>query len=400
MAVLIQRVVGTRYRHYFLPCWAGVGFSVNEYRRNPRVRPEDGLARLVAGLGSRAVDRVASDWARMVPLGMPTLRPEVTPRDIWRYSQREVDVLNLVNGRFETLPLAELLEEGTDLPGLDQVVSVMEHGFIRRPVGSRIFEDPASLVVTFDRLCHDSEYPGALRWMLRTLEAAYGCPVEIEFACDGNDLYLLQCRPQVTRGFQEAARPPEDIPADRRIFSASRDISSGAVHGVEFIVLVDPRHYNGLQTAEERLGVARVVRLLNDALQESSFILMGPGRWGSRDMRMGIHVGYADINHTRMLIEIARPVGGFVPEVSFGSHFFQDLIESRIHYLALYPEEPGNRFNEEFLHRSPNALVRILPQEAGYAGVVRVIDVASVSDGLLLHIDMDGDGQRALAYLA
>ena len=78
--------------------------------------------------------------------------------------------------------------------------------------------------------------------------------------------------------------------------------------------------------------MARVVRLLNERLSGNRFILMGPGRWGTRDLRMGIHVGYADINNTRMLIEIARPVGGFVPEVSFGSHFFQDLVESNIRY--------------------------------------------------------------------
>jgi hypothetical protein len=101
-----------------------------------------------------------------------------------------------------------------------------------------------------------------------------------------------------------------------------------------------------------------------------------------------------------MLIEIARPVGGFVPEVSFGSHFFQDLVESRIRYLALYPEEEGNLFDEEFLHGSRNALPDLLPNESDYAGVVRIIDVADASGGLLLNVDMDGDAQEALGYLA
>jgi hypothetical protein len=115
---------------------------------------------------------------------------------------------------------------------------------------------------------------------------------------------------------------------------------------------------------------------------------------------MGIHVGYADINHTAMLIEIARPIGGFVPEVSFGSHFFQDLVESRIPYLALYPEEEGCVFNDEVLHGSRNELAEILPDAACYEDVVRVIDIAEVSGGLLLNVDMDGEAQEALAYLA
>ncbi len=164
-------------------------------------------------------------------------------------------------------------------------------------------------------------------------------------------------------------------------------------------MLIDPRDYNQLESARQRLGVARVVRLLNERLRERCFILMGPGRWGTRDLRMGVHVGYADINNTRMLIEIARPVGGFVPEVSFGSHFFQDLVESRIPYLALYPEEEENFFSEEFLHGSRNVLPQLLPESADYAPVVRVIDVADTSGGLLLNVDMDGDAQQALAYL-
>jgi len=400
MAVLIQKVVGTRYRHYFLPAWAGVGFSLNEYRRNPRVRPEDGLARIVFGLGTRAVDRISADWARMIPLGMPTLRPEVKSEDIRRYSQREVDVLNLRDNRFETLPLTELLEESSEFPGLDQVVSVMEHGFIRRPVGTHVFEDPANLVVTFDRFTHDSTHPTFMRWILKQLETAYGCPVDIEFAHDGSDFYLLQCRPQVVRGATDEVRVPGDVPPHRGIFSACRDIDSGSVHGVEYVVLIDPRDYDRIESAERRLGVARVVRLLNERLQDRCFILIGPGRWGTRDLRMGVHVGYADINYTRMLIEIARPVGSFVPEVSFGCHFFQDLVESRIRYLALYPETKGNLFNEEFLHGSPNALTHLLPAVADYADIVRVIDVADVSGGLLLNVDMDGDAQEALGYLA
>jgi len=399
MAVLIQKVVGTRYRHYFLPAWAGVGFSLNEYRRNPRVRPEDGVARVVFGLGTRAVDRVSGDWARMIPLGMPTLRPEVKSEDIWRYSQREVDVLNLRDQRFESIPITALLEEGVELPGLDQVVSVMEHGFIRRPVGTHVFEDPANLVITFDRLTHDATYPSFLRWILQRLEAAYGCPVDIEFAHDGTDFHLLQCRPQVVRG-SEQVRVPDHVLRERRVFSACRDIESGSVHGIEYVVLIDPRDYNQLESTERRLGVARVVRLLNERLHDRRFVLMGPGRWGTRDLRMGIHVGYSDINFTRMLIEIARPVSGFVPEVSFGSHFFQDLVESRIRYLALYPEEGENLYDEAFLLGSRNTLPDLLPQLAAFADVVRVIDVAEASRGLLLNVDMDGDTQQALGYLA
>jgi hypothetical protein len=399
MAVLIQRVVGAPYRHYFLPAWAGVAFSLNEYRRNPRVRPEDGLARLVFGLGTRAVDRVSGDSARMVPLGMPTMRPEVKARDVLRVSQREVDVLNLRDDRFESLPLTGLLDESEPLAGLDQVVSVLEHGFIRRPVGANIFADPKDLVVTFDRFTHDSEYPGFLRWVLKTLESAYGCPVDIEFAHDGSEFHLLQCRPQVVRGAEAAVRLPSGIAEERKLFSACRDIETGSVRGIEYLVWIDPRDYNRVDSDERRLGVAKVVRRLNERLQERRFILAGPGRWGTRDPRMGIRVGYSAINNCSMLIEIARPVGGFLPEVSFGSHFFLDLVESRILYLALYPEEEGTLFNEELLLGAPNALAELLPDDAGFSDVVRVIDLPAVCGGMRLDVAMDGESQQALGYL-
>jgi hypothetical protein len=224
--------------------------------------------------------------------------------------------------------------------------------------------------------------------------------VDIEFAHDGHELYLLQCRPQAIRGTMEAVQVPKGVAPERCVFSACRDIDTASVHGIEHVVLIDPLDYNRIESSERKLGVARVVRLVNERLQASRFILIGPGRWGTRDLRMGVRVGYADINNCSMLIEIARPVGGFVPEVSFGSHFFQDLVESRIRYLALYPEEAGNLFNDEFLHHSPNVLPNLVPAVADYADVVRVIDVSAASDGLVLNVDMDGDEQKALGYLA
>jgi len=134
-------------------------------------------------------------------------------------------------------------------------------------------------------------------------------------------------------------------------------------------------------------------------LEDRRFILVGPGRWGSRDLRMGVRVTYSDIDHTKMRIEVARKQAGYTPEVSFGSHFFQDLVESDIHYLSLYPDGPDTTFNEGFLHGSPNVLTDHVPEATRLAGVVRVIDVPAATDGMLLHVLMDGDDQRALGYL-
>ncbi len=399
MAVLIQTVVGLRYGPYLLPSWAGVAFSSNEYRWSARIRRQDGLARVVFGLGTRAVDRVASDFPRMLALGMPSLRPVASPAEIRRYSQRYVDAINIEENRFETVPFTELLSHGS-FPGLDQFVSISGEDGFYKPTGTRIDAAPSELVLTFDRFAQESPYPAFLKWMLTTLERAYGCPMDIEFAHDGEKFHLLQCRPQAWHEEERAVYIPRNIPSERRVFSASRNITTGSVHGIQYVVLVDPRDYDSIQTATERQQVARVIGLLNEELKEKGFILMGPGRWGSNDLRLGIKIGYADINNARMLIEIARAKGDQVPEVSFGTHFFQDLVESDIRYLALYPDDPGSDFNERFLHGSTNMLPQFLPEQAEWAGVVKVVDVRRASDGLSLNVDMDGDSQQALAYLA
>jgi hypothetical protein len=400
MAVLIQKVVGRTVGKYFLPTWAGVGFSHNPHRRNPRIDPEDGLARVVFGLGTRAVDRVSSDFPRMIPLGIPTLRPEVGVQDIVRVSQKSVDVVDLEKGSFATLPLSRVLGQMTHLPGFSQVFSTQEHGFLKPSTGDRLLAPADDYVVTFDQFTQSSPYPAFLRWALRSLSETYGYPVDIEFASDGERFYLLQCRPQAIRRSEQPVTIPAGIPRERQIFSASKDILTASVHGIEFVVLIDPRDYNALTSTDQRVEVAQIVHRLNLKLEGRKFILMGPGRWGSKDRRLGIPVGYSDINNTAMLIEIARRQSGYLPDVSYGSHFFQDLVESDIQYLALYPGENNEVFNEDFLRNSRNLLPDLLPDSSDYSGVVQVVDVAASGQGMLLNVDMDGDRQRALAYLA
>jgi hypothetical protein len=236
--------------------------------------------------------------------------------------------------------------------------------------------------------------------MLQTLEKAYGCPVDIEVAYDGKKLHLLQCRPQPVRANVKPVQIPAEVKPEDRLFFAKRDIMSGFVRDIEYIVLIDPLDYHVLDSEQKRLDVAQIVHQLGGKLRDKRFILMGPGRWGSKDPRMGIKVGYSAISHTQMLIEIGRPNQGFVLEASFGSHFFQDLIESNIQYLALYPEESPDNYNDGFLRGNSNHLAKLLPDSAKFENVVKVIHVPDVAGGRLLNVDMDGEKQEALGYLA
>ncbi len=399
MAVLIQKVVGNTVGPYYFPTWAGVGLSYNMNRRNPRIRPEDGMARIVFGLGTRAVDRVANDSPRLIPLGLPGVRPEIKSRDVINAAQRRVDLINLAANSFETRPIAEVLAAPDRIPGLAQVFSQVEEGLLRPMVGDGLLADPDDLVVTFEQFARGSPYPAFLKWALSTLQRVYGCPIDIEFAFDGQDLYLLQCRPQAMPRSPKAGHVPDDVATNRRVFSADRDILAGSVENIRYIVLIDPRDYNNLATDDRRLAVGGVVRRLNHLLAKERFALMGPGRWGSRDLRMGVRVTYSDIDNTKLLVEIARKQGGYTPDVSFGSHFFQDLIESDISYLSLYPDEAENLFDEALLHGAPNVLPELVPESAEFADVVRVIDVPAFRVGLHLRVEMDEEAQQALGYL-
>ncbi|MCG3132342.1 MAG: hypothetical protein FLDDKLPJ_03180 [Phycisphaerae bacterium] len=399
MAVIIQKVVGVRYRHYLLPLFAGVAFSRNEYRWTPRIRREDGLMRLVMGLGTRAVDRVGSDYPRMVALGAPTLRPESSALDIIRYSQRTVDVINLEANRFEAVRLADLLDPSQPFPMLDRIVSVRREEGLYPPTSVLVEGDPASLYITFDKLLSGGVFAPHVKDMLHRLEEAYGQPVDMEFASDGEMFYVLQCRPLSQAEQSQAVSIPSDVPDADVLFSADRYVRSGWVSGIEYVVYVDPVAYDRVETRERRVAIGRVVGRLNHVLPRRKFILIGPGRWGSNDIRLGVPVRYADIHHSRMLIEVARQKGGYVPEVSFGTHFFQDLVEARIDYLPLYPDAEGVRFNEGFFQQARNCLAELLPGDADLDREVRVIDVRAASRGRTLTVAMDGNSDRALAFL-
>jgi hypothetical protein len=402
MGIMIQEVVGTRVGRYFLPAWAGVGFSQNELRWSPRIRRDDGLLRLVPGLGTRAVDRLADDYPVLVAPGQPGLRVNTSPEETYRYSPRKIDVINLETNSFETIDRHELLREvGDRFPGLTQLVSLYEHGMMRRPAGLDLRFAEDNLVFTFEGLLSGTDFVPRMQAILRTLREAMGMAVDIEFASDGRDLYLLQCRPQSHSRDAAPAPIPRDLPAERVLFSANRYVSNGAVPDITHVVYVDPEGYSRLGDLGELRDVGHAVGSLNQILPKRQFILMGPGRWGSRgDVRLGVGVTYSEISNTAVLIEIARKKGNYVPDLSFGTHFFQDLVESGIRYLPLYPDDPGVVFNERFLTRSENVLPRLLPEFAHLADTVRVIEVPATTGGQVLRLLMNADLDEAVAVLA
>jgi len=401
MGIMIMQVVGTRVGKYFFPAFAGVAFSTNEFRWSPRLKREDGVVRLVTGLGTRAVDRVGEDFPLMVSPGQPGLRVNTTPDQVMRYAQRYMDVLNLESGCFESPEVEEVLREAADeFPQLHRIVSEAGRDMLQKPVSALFSPEGKDVVVSFAGLLEDTPFLKQIRAVLQTLEEAMGSPVDLEFAHDGEHLFILQCRPQSRTDAEQRVTIPSWVAEERKLFSANRFVSNAVVKGIRYVVYVDPQAYSELSSAEEMATVGEVVSRLNQLLPRRAFILIGPGRWGSRgDITLGVRVGYADISNTAMLLEVGRSRGGSVPDLSFGTHFFQDLVEARIRYLALYPDDPGVLFREEFFLAAPNLLGELLPEFARLEPVVRVVDLREAAGEVELQVLMDGEGDQALGFL-
>ncbi len=395
MAMVVQKVVGRRLGDYFFPFAAGVMFSRNVYAWNPKINKEAGLVRLVHGLGTRAVDRVGSDYPRMIPLSHPTLRPEVTAEQIRKYSQKQVDVLNLKTGAVETIDFRSLAA-AVKHPDLFYAVSIQTHDHLAAPLFKTQELAGHELCLTFDNLLTKTPLVQLARTILSQVEAAYGRPVDIEFAWDQDTFYLLQCRSLSVRKEHQKVTIPADVSQDDVFFGTNTSLSSTVVDDLEYIVYVDPRAYDRLPTYEAKMKIAAAINLLNKQLAGRRYALMGPGRWGSNDINLGVRVTYSNINKTTLLLEIAFSKEGGTPEVSYGTHFFQDLVEADITVASLFPDDPGSFFNEQFVLNADNLLSTIAPEMKACEGVVRVINVPAVRDGQYLHVYMDASTRKGM----
>ncbi len=397
MSVLVQKVVGKKNGDYFFPFASGVAFSYSEYRWNTQIRKEDGQIRLVFGLGTRAVDRVGSDYPRMVPLSHPTLRPEVSAGDIQKYSQKVVDVINLKKKCIESIPF-QSLEEQLSHQDLFYTVSQNREGHMAAPLFLHHFSPGGDECITFENFITQTPFVSVMKKVLKNLEKAYGHPVDVEFAWDDGKLYLLQCRPLAVYAKGKSPVIPSNIPQELILFLNTRCIANAVIQNIDTIVYVDPKAYSDLRTYEEKLAIARAVGKINRGLKGRRFALFGPGRWGSNDINLGVKVRYSDINKTLMLGEVAFEKEGSTPEVSYGTHFFNDLVEARITPVAFYPDRQDTLFKEDFFLKSPSILESVDPELTAYSSVIHVIDIPSVKEGRYLHVIQNDEKQTGIGY--
>ncbi len=399
MAILIQNVVGRKRGSMFSPYLAGVGFSLNMFRWSERLNHEDGMLRLVMGLGTRAVGRVGNDYPRMVPLTDPSLRPEKDPREILKYSQKQIDLLNLDTRQLETISVQNAenvfhMNEITPAMSLFKGSYMLDAWFDKR--------ETDRLVVTMNEVLR-GPFPKKYKQLLEILHRNWGMHVDTEFAVDYNPetkhmtIYLLQCRPLAMNRQMAPVELPEVTDEETVFFRSSGITPCGIAQEIRYIVSVNPDTYHGLETEQDRRQVGQLVGRLNRVLPSKGFILIGPGRWGTVDVKLGIHVGYSDISNAAVLIELAEGDEGFTSEVSYGTHFYLDLVEAQIYPLSILMDREGTVFNRKFLDNARNCLGDLLPEDQGKRHLVQVVDVPAEMDGRFLSVYMSIRKGRSMA---
>lgn len=391
MALLIQRVSGSYRKHYYLPELAGVGVSYNTFVWDKGMDPQAGMLRLVIGMGTRAVDRSEVDYPRVVALDAPTRRQHKGFEDVRRFSQRDIDLLNINENCLQTVSLYKLAQEDIGIPW--DIYAIRDYDTIR------LLEERGRKVdniwmLTFDEFLEKTDFTALMQRLLKTIEKAYGYPVDVEFTANFTadrtvKIDVVQCRPLQTRGAEATLDIPQEIPDEKLFFRSHGNFMGGNVsHALDWIVWVEPTEYLRLPLTE-KYEIARLIGRLNKRIanrDQGRTMLLGPGRWGTSTPSLGVPISFSEINNLTALVEVAFPSGGLMPELSFGSHFFQDLVEADIFYLALFPEHQGCTLNKTWLQGRPNALDGLIPSCSRYKSVVKVCRVPDTGVRLMADI--------------
>ncbi|MBN1257191.1 MAG: pyruvate, phosphate dikinase [Planctomycetes bacterium] len=403
MALLIQRVSGAVYGRRYYPQAAGVGLSFNPYVWSQQIDPTAGVLRLVFGLGTRAVDRHDDDYTNLVSLNAPERRPVANYEEARQYTQRKVDLLDLESNQQVSLEFSEV---AADSPGLPLQLFAQRDRNLERMVSENKSKKIFPWILTFKNLLAKTSFVEEMREMLKILHATYECPVDVEFTTnflsdDNYKINLVQCRPLQVKSGDLISEPPAEIPKEQIVFKSQGSVIGQSRHvKVDRLIYVMPEEYNKLTTSE-RYSIARVIgdlTHLEKREQCGTIMLLGPGRWGTTTPALGVPLSFAEINTVSILCEIVAMGDGLVPDVSLGTHFFNDLVEMDMLYLALFPTQENDYINQEFLGGTPHRFVELLPEAEKWSQVIRVVDASQCNGGKLIHLYADTLKQYAICY--
>jgi hypothetical protein len=357
------------------------------------------MLRLVFGLGTRAVNRFDDDYTCVVALNAPCKQPVAGLDEVASYAQKRVDMLNLAEDHFTTGQFSDVVKQSPELPVELFASSERKQGQYSRSKGVA-----RHYVLTFDTLFSNTTFIENMREMLHTLRDAYKCPVDIEFTAnflsDGSyKINLVQCRPFQINESTSASYISTTIDGEHIILKAHGGIiGHGRTLSIDRLIYVEPSVYGRLPETD-RYTVARLIGKLThlqEQGQTKTIMLLGPGRWGTTTPSLGVPVSFAEINTVSILCEIDTMHEGLVPDLSLGTHFFNDLVETDMLYIGFYSAEEGNMLSHDFFRQSPNCLQELLPEASAWPHVIRVIDA---SDEQKFVLSTDTMKQNAVVYV-
>ena len=389
MALLVQRVSGSHYDQYYMPCAAGVGYSYSPYRFLKSLDPEAGMLRLVMGLGTCAVDRTEGSYPRLVNLDRPEATTAATIAEKHEFSQRKLEVVNKEKKGLEQISLDAIEDK---LPGFLGNV-LLEHDYEVEQRLRELGRNQSVRFISCKGLVSNRRMMEQFKEMMQVIQKAYRQPVDIEFTLnlDRTGEYminLLQCRPlQVFMDTGEVFIP-DTLPPERILMSL-KGASMGLSREVplDLIVYVDPIAYYNLPYNEKN-SVAKAVGSFNWKYRGSGkhMMLIVPGRIGTSSQELGVPTTFADISEFEVICEVAESGAGYNPELSYGSHIFQDLVEAQILYTAVFEGKQTKEYHPEKLTKLPNLLPELLPEHGKLNEVIRILDVSG--KGCMVYHDL------------
>jgi len=381
MAILVQRVSGDRYGDYFFPHIAGVGNSTNLYVWDESIDMNAGMLRLVFGLGTRAVDRTDGDYVKVVCLDNPLRIAPMNYEDQKKFSQHRLDLLSFIGNTLESKELDDVLS--LSLKADKKLFTSPDYAALTRmrELGYTVREIP--YILDFKQLFTDTKFAAIMREMLALLSKAYDYPVDIEFTANFNKdnsfkINLLQCRPLQTKGLGKTVEIPELKDVKDCFFSGKGNFMGGSVRmPIDYVIFISANTYLKL-SEQEKYEVARQIGLINREMKGKNAMLAGPGRWGSTTPSLGVPVNYTELCNMKVLCEYSSKKEGFMPELSYGSHFFQDIVESEIFYVAIFDGYQDVIFNPDHILRKENLLNTFLPGNDRFKDVIHIANTSGM----------------------
>lgn len=363
MAILVQRVSGSFYGHYFLPSAAGVGFSHSVYKWRPDMDLAAGMLRIVVGLGTRAVDRTENDYPRLANLDAPASTMLTTVADRHRFSQRKVDVLDQNTNTIRSINLEELLSE---MP-LWYKKMVLERDDEAENTLREMGRSREVWFATCQKLLEKKEFTAYMQAVLKILESVYRSAVDIEYTVNLDEqgsfvVNLLQCRPLYTGHMAGRIEIPK-LDAEN-IFFEVKDSTMGspASKKIDVVVQISAKGY--YEYPHARKGqVAEAVGKINQYYKGSgrNVLLLTPGRIGTSSPELGVPVNFAQISGFCGICEVSDKKYGHMPDLSYGSHMFQDLVEAEIIYSAILNNQKTLHFQPAIFENLDNHFLEICP---------------------------------------